>query len=368
MAIGLAYFVPGDVSLSCWLLALIMKLVYILGAAAGVQPAGYGTLGFPYAEEQGAGSWIGLAGLVIWGARHQWKAVSKLVPPDEKRAARLLAATAALCAVLCAAMMNAIGIPAVAALGIVLVYVAYVIAGARIRAEAGGQWTFSPVVATAHRVTYSALGTRGMTDAALMTGGYLSLLHVDIRAQSLPYLMEGLDIAERSGIPWRTVLTWVAIGTVTALGIGWWASLTKYYSVGAAMAKANPYPLVKANIAFKEVERLLAVSRDPDLGSGLAMAGGAGLTVAFAALRRAGILGLHPVGYVMCNTLIMHAFILPFFIAWLVKTTLLRFGGGRAYRASVPFFVGLVLGDVFIQAFWALFGWVFSVPIYQFLT
>jgi hypothetical protein len=368
MALGLAYFVPSDVSLSCWLLAVLMKFVYIGGAAVGLQTAESRGLGFPWAEEQAAGAWIGLAGVVLWGARHQWKTVAKLVPPDEIQAANRLARAAVLCALLCAVMTAAVGIPALASVGMVLVYIAYVIAGARVRAEAGGQWTFAPVVQIPHRVAYAVFGTHGMAEGAFAASGYLSLLHVDIRAQSLPYLMEGMDIAERGGIRWRTVLIWVGVGTATALAIGWCASLTKYYAVGAAMAKANHYPLVKANIAFTEVARLMNASRNPDIPSVLAMAGGAGITIALASMRKIGLFGLHPVGYVMCNTLIMGAFIVPFFAAWLAKTVVLKFGGGNAYRRSVPFFVGIILGDVVIQGFWALYGWVFGVPIYQFLS
>lgn len=368
MALGLAYFIPGDVSLSCWLLAIIMKFVYIGGAAVGIEPAESRGLGFPWAEEQAAGAWIGLAGLVLWGARKQWKTVAKLVPPEEIRTANRLTRVALVCALLCVVMTAAVGIPALAAVGMVLVYIAYAIAGARVRAEAGGQWTFAPVVQIPHRVSYAVFGTHGMAEGAMAASGYLSLLHVDIRGQSLPYLMEGMDIADRGGIKWRTVLVWVGIGTVTALAIGWWASLAKYYGVGAAMAKANQYPVVKASIAFKEVERLMMASRSPDPASACAMAGGAGVTLLLAWTRRVGLFGLHPIGYVMCNTLIMHAFIIPFFIAWLSKTVVLKFGGGKAYRRSVPFFVGIILGDVVIQGFWALFGLVFDVPIYQFLT
>jgi len=94
----------------------------------------------------------------------------------------------------------------------------------------------------------------------------------------------------------------------------------------------------------------------------------AALTMALTRIRSLGFFGLHPVGYVLCNTLTMGAFIVPFFIAWLAKTCLLRFGGNRAYRGGVPFFVGVILGDILTQAVWTLIGWIFNVPIYQFLT
>jgi hypothetical protein len=37
---------------------------------------------------------------------------------------------------------------------------------------------------------------------------------------------------------------------------------------------------------------------------------------------------------------------LPFFIAWLVKILALRYGGARLYRTLLPFFLGLIAGDL----------------------
>jgi len=367
MAVGLAYFVPSDVSFSCWFLSVLSKLVYVVAAVFGVEASGMGASRFPYREEQAAGAWIAFAGLVIWGSRYHLRTVMKSVSSDERAAAGWLWASAVICTLLCAVMMVLLGFPAVAALGVILIYAAYVITGARVRAEAGGQWTFAPLW-TPHYAMNAILGTHGMSTANLATSGYLDLVHVDIRAQSLPYLMEGMAVAERTGIRWRTVLIWVGIGTVTALAVGWWATLAKLYGVGAATAKANPYPVIKAQISFAEVERLASAPRPWDRPGVTAMTFGAGLTILLAWWRRLGLYGLHPVGYVLCNTLTMNAFIVPFFMAWLAKTLVLRFGGNRLYRKSVSLFVGIVLGDVVTQAVWALIGWAFNVPIYQFLT
>jgi len=370
MAIGLAYFVPGDVSFSCWFLALVMRFVYVIGAAAGIEAGGMGTTAsrFPYKEEQAAGAWIAFAGIIIWGARHHWRSVAKMVPRGERGQMRLLAIGAVAFASLCAAMMMMAGIPRLAAVIAIAVYVAYVLSGSRVRAEAGGQWTFAPLLWTPNRVANSIMGTRGWGDQALVSSGFFSLIHVDMRAQSMPYLMEGLDIAERSGIKWRTVLVWVAIGTVTALALGWFTTLTKWYHLGVATAKAEPYPMRKVSIAFEEVNRLATAGGPWDRAGVTAMIFAGGLTLALARIRALGFFGLHPVGYVLCNTLTMGAFIVPFFIAWLVKTCLLRFGGNKAYRGGVPFFVGVILGDILTQAAWTFIGWVFKVPIYQFLT
>ena len=54
------------------------------------------------------------------------------------------------------------------------------------------------------------------------------------------------------------------------------------------------------------------------------------------------------------------------FIAWLVKLFLLKYGGARNYRASAPFFVGLVLGEFIVGGFWNLYGTLMGVKVYHF--
>ena len=150
--------------------------------------------------------------------------------------------------------------------------------------------------------------------------------------------------------------------------MGWWATLAKVYEIGASTAKANPYHFTKVQQTFQEVDRVATQARGWDPQGVGAMLAAAAFTVFLTWTRRAGIFGLHPIGYVLANSLIMNSFILPFFMAWLTKTLVLRFGGHKVYARSVVFFVGVILGDVCAQAGWALFGWIFKVPIYQFLS
>jgi hypothetical protein len=46
----------------------------------------------------------------------------------------------------------------------------------------------------------------------------------------------------------------------------------------------------------------------------------------------------------------------PFFLAWLAKRITLRYGGIRAYRSALPFFLGLILGDYVVPSLWGVFG------------
>jgi hypothetical protein len=369
MAIGIAYFVPSSVSFSCWFFWLVTKFSSAAGAMYGFEAGGSAAARFPYREEQAAGAWITFAGMALWGARRHWSGLMKAAPAEERRYFQRMAWLAVGCLLLGAGMMSMVGLPFLVALGVILVYVAYVISGARVRAEAGGPWTFAPLLWTPHRVMGAITGRELLSDRALVAGGHFDLLHVDIRAQSLPYLLEGLKIAETTGIPWRTVITWVAIGSVTALALGWWSSLTTFYSAGAATAKSNALAMYKARFGLEQMDSMAHARAGWDRAGVIAMLCGGSLTLLLAALRmRLPLFPLHPVGYVLANTLTLNAFFVPFLLAWMVKVLVQRFGGNAVYRLSLAFFVGLILGDIVTQAGWTIVGRVLDVPIYQFLS
>lgn len=56
---------------------------------------------------------------------------------------------------------------------------------------------------------------------------------------------------------------------------------------------------------------------------------------------------LHPMGYVMAT--FGWYFVGGFFIAWLVKILILRYGGFETYKRLTPLFIGLIIGQVFAE-------------------
>ncbi|MFQ6099284.1 MAG: DUF6784 domain-containing protein, partial [Armatimonadota bacterium] len=55
----------------------------------------------------------------------------------------------------------------------------------------------------------------------------------------------------------------------------------------------------------------------------------------------------------------------PFLIAWLAKYAIVRYGGQKAYRTLIPFFLGLVLGDYCTGAVWAIISPLLDFQGYQ---
>ena len=54
------------------------------------------------------------------------------------------------------------------------------------------------------------------------------------------------------------------------------------------------------------------------------------------------------------------------FISWVIKNTILRFGGISLYRKVFPFFLGLLLGEYFVGGAWVVIGVIFDIEVYSF--
>jgi len=62
---------------------------------------------------------------------------------------------------------------------------------------------------------------------------------------------------------------------------------------------------------------------------------------------------LHPIGLLMVYTYFSYWSCASIFLGWLVKVLLLHYGGARVYQRARPVFLGLIMGGVFANVFWA---------------
>jgi hypothetical protein len=65
---------------------------------------------------------------------------------------------------------------------------------------------------------------------------------------------------------------------------------------------------------------------------------------------------LHPLGYAISSGWSMTWLWPSLLIAWVFKLSILRYGGLPGYRAALPLFYGLILGEFVVGAGWTLVG------------
>jgi hypothetical protein len=63
---------------------------------------------------------------------------------------------------------------------------------------------------------------------------------------------------------------------------------------------------------------------------------------------------LHPLGFLAQGGWIMQQLWFSFFLAWLVKTVVLHYGGGRVYRKARVVFIGIIVGLLVVGGLWLI--------------
>ena len=61
---------------------------------------------------------------------------------------------------------------------------------------------------------------------------------------------------------------------------------------------------------------------------------------------------LDPLGFVLSRVWIIDRFGFSIFLAWLLKSAFLRYGGAGLYRRAKPWFIGLVIGQISAAGLW----------------
>jgi hypothetical protein len=63
---------------------------------------------------------------------------------------------------------------------------------------------------------------------------------------------------------------------------------------------------------------------------------------------------LHPLGFAISTFFIMNYVWFSVLVAWVIKSVVLKYGGPGLYRTTRPFFLGLIMGQIFVSGMWLI--------------
>jgi hypothetical protein len=361
--VGLSFFIPLDLSFSCWAFWLIWRVERILGAVMGWR----GLPRFPYEAEQSHGAYIGLCIVALWMSRRHLKQVARQIfnrnrqrsPSDEPisyRAAWLGMMIGLTC-------IGFFCIKAGMSLWVIAlffaIWLAISVAITRLRAELG-----SPVhdlhFIGPDEILPRMFGVRRLGPANLTGFSYLYFLNRAHRSHGMPHQLEGFKLADGAGIPLRRFAILMMCASALGAISSFWAFLTLDYWDGGSSWQGNE--------SFGRLERWLSFAAPSDVPALGFIGLGFGLTILLAAMRMRFLWwNLHPVGYAISGSWAINPMIGSIFVGWLLKWIVLKYGGIRWHRAAIPCFLGLVLGEFLVGTFWSLFGIILDQPMYRFL-
>jgi len=361
-AIGMGYFVPLELSFSCWFFYWLGKGEMVLGSVMGWKSLP----GFPYMSEQALGGTIGIVVVSIWAARRHLgnvfrQAFEKNAPeadePMKYRTALLgIAAGMALLFFFCWSA----GMSTWVIMLFFAIYIALSMGLTRIRAELGppiiSLWVWGEGSTDPAQKIVRFLGTRRLGPGNLTALTLLFWFNRDHRCHPMPHQLEGFEIARRTRIRSSSLVFPMMIVAALSSLTAFWAYLHIFYKLGMTGSFAwEP---------FNRLQNWLTLSQSPDYPA----LGFTGFSFLFTLLimfmrRRFLWWPFHPVGYVLSGTWSVDNIWAPLFISWLAKLVIIKYGGIRVYRRAVPFFAGLILGQFIVGGIWSLLGAFFNLPI-----
>ena len=360
-AVGVGFLIPLDLGFSCWFFHLFWHFERIIGEMFGWR----GAVGFPREMAQIRGVWIALFLWTLWMGRSHVKVVlqtifSNRAPTTNDEGEALRYRTAGIGALVGFILILAFCLKAgmslwFAALFFVL-YFAMSVTITRIRAELGPPahdlYNAGPDLLLTDAFGTRRIGNRNLSVMSL----FFWLNHLSYRAHPMPHQLEGLKLAHQTRFN-PTHLLWVlAIAILIGALSAAWGHLHLSYQVGLEQARSW-----YARAAFNRLAGWLYNPSETSISGMLYTAGGFAFAASLLLLRWRFIQWpLHPVGYVVSSWWTFTGLWFPLLISWIVKRILLSAGGVRLYRRSIPFFIGLVIGDVIIASIISILGLIFD--------
>ncbi len=346
---GLAFLLPLHLMSSYLFFLLASRLELIVSV-----PLGYmDETRFPYIWQQGTGACFGLAAVILWAARSHLKMVwndlvgqVRLGSDGEAMSYRTAALGLIVGSIGVTGFCVVAGMRVLTACLYLSVFFVIVLTVARVRAELGLP-TFELLQSGADQVLQRVGGVQAWNRREL---GVMTLLFWLTRTNRQFPILTQVD-AMRVGGRAQMSLSGLARAIMLASGVGivaaFWALLHVMYQTGYDSARFSG-----PGIYYFGMEPLLKLMRDlqapepRDGGSIGAYLFGAGFAVFLGAMRTRFVWWpFHPIGYLAASSESVYRLWVPIFVTWLIKGSLLRYGGLRSYQRALPFFLGLVLGE-----------------------
>jgi hypothetical protein len=362
--IGFGFLVATEISFSIWFFFFVTKLEALLAAAYGMPP---GQL--PYPQEQGIGAYLVLAFLLLWMARrHLIRAARMAITGQQPRPigpqaisyrTAFLGVFGGFAAVCWFAWAAGMALWVIATYLSIVLLVALVFA--RMRGEAGVPliWLF-PFYMQKKAMLYT-LGSQPLLaaggPATLAVFATLTFLSRGYYPSMIGYQLESMEISRRARIAPRPMMIAVMLALVVGFVAGWYLHLAPYYKYGAQQLRNGIWGWGMAVQEYNWSAGYVESQTNPEPLRIWATAGGGLLALVLSLMRHQYVwFPFHPLGYAMqCS----YGSLLwwPFFVVWLCKALVLRYGGMALYRRLIPGFLGFALGHYAMAGiFWGLLG------------
>jgi hypothetical protein len=372
VAIGISYLLSSEVAFSLWFFYLFHKSQYLAAFALGFPPAAgpnpiWGQ-GFAksFISYQQMGAYVAYVALLVWTGRTHFRHVLNRAfgraPATKNETYEALSYPVAFWGFLLS-FLYIIGwtVAAGVRLDIAFVlwtgYVILILGLTRVVTEGGLLMVhvgWAPIGPVAHLTGGWITASSGIP-AAFISNVFM----LEMRSILLPSYLHSFKLARDHGIAAKPLFGLIAVVTMISFGTGVYTILQMGYQDGALNLTPWWSRGAGAQGAARFALEFVNGFQDNFLANWCWFGTGAALTWLMVFLRsQFAWFPFHPIGYLMMAPFAISQLWLSVFVAWLAKSLVMRFGGATIYPKTVPFFLGLALGDFAMMIFWVIIdGW-----------
>ena len=377
-AIGIAFLMPLELSFSCWFFYWLTRMELVgsrwLGFNELTVTGGGFDRAYPFLNSQAYGAYVGFFVMTMWTSRRYLGRVFRTAflgtkEEDESREA-IPYRTAILGAVGGFLFLGAFALKMGMSPGVVLVYfVLYfmiIVIISRIRAELGFPTHDMYPMGPQFAIT-TAVGTQSLPTQDLVGFSMLTWINKSFASNPAPHQLESYKLSERTDAVAGQMFRAVLIAGAFALPIGFWMLLNMYYQNGGATANVEMYALTHGRDCWNQLAAWIK-SPIPPNKIGMLFVGLGFVAVLFLQWIRMRVLSFpfHPLAYALASSWGVAQLWMPLLIGSTAKFLSLKFGGLASYRKWLPFFLGLILGEIAVGSLWTILGVILGVPTYDF--
>jgi hypothetical protein len=355
-AVGLCYLMPLDLAFSLFVFDLFWVAEYVLSGHLGWTTSAWS--GFPYGEQQTAGGFIALLAAALWLDRHYLLQVMRsalgLKSPLRQREPEAFSHRGAVLGAVAGVaflwwVLARAGMQGWAVLSFLAIYFLMCLVISRLRAQLGPP-THQLYGAMPNWILSTLAGTRALGPRTLGMFALMRPFLQEQRNNPVPLQLEALKMAEGGRMERRRIALALAVVAPLAILCYFWASIHMGYRMGLGTGKTHVWHLWVARWGAQGMDEGLRYPSDMNRSGSAAIGFGLIFTLMLTYLKlRLQWWPLHPVAYPIAIASTIQSMTLAIFGTWLFKALLLRYGGLRAHRAALPFFLGLLAGSATVS-------------------
>jgi len=355
--VGMAFFMPNRAGFSIWFTTIAYGVYTMIGRA--YLPPFDGAVIVDHRN----GAMIAVTVVVLYLSRHHWpkvvRSMFKHVISDEDRLLRVAGWMLTAGAIGMHGWLRWAGVPHVWAAVFVLIGFMVSILIARVIAETG--MPFMRITDVTPTYFMSVVPAAWLTGAAIYMAGFVTMIfQVGSRVSAAVIVTHAAGVDEEG-----TPREWIKMGylmiVILMIGfvVGGAIHLHMGYNHGVTLDGQNHVLNSWGASQMNQTHSMLVrwargswaqpATRLRNLSGGILIAGGL-----YLACMHMPKWPLHPIGMLLVGNFFGNNAWASILLGWLIKVLLIQYGGAKAFRRAQPFFMGLIMGEIFSAVLWTV--------------